>query len=238
MEGLTAREARSSSESSDFSGDDSTATSCLDSPMTYSMTTEWTDEKHSQYLKSMEASFVNQLYNSLDLLGSRLQKENLSDPKLSSQNTRTLSGQFKVLRGGCWQSVNFRKTELQASKADGSQALPTNPWIRHFRSSSKHQAIAPPTLQENAASLSEEIHSGAKSHAHSCYQDSVGSHTEVSGQNFVDDDDDVEGENASSMCGAKRMKTLVAGSSNDQVVPLGKSRAMAEVTKKYVSPDR
>lgn len=32
-----------------------------------SRVTEWTDEKHSLYLKSMEASFVNQLYSSADI---------------------------------------------------------------------------------------------------------------------------------------------------------------------------
>lgn len=37
--------------------------------------TEWTDEKHSLYLKSMEASFVDQLYNSLGLLGSKNNKD-------------------------------------------------------------------------------------------------------------------------------------------------------------------
>jgi hypothetical protein len=42
--------------------------------MIESMSSEWTDEKHKLYLKSMEASFVNQLYNSIDLLGWRSQK--------------------------------------------------------------------------------------------------------------------------------------------------------------------
>lgn len=38
------------------------------------MPTEWTDEKHSLYLKSMEASFVHQFYSSLS---SNSSKENV-----------------------------------------------------------------------------------------------------------------------------------------------------------------
>nr|UBX54609.1 hypothetical protein [Lupinus angustifolius] len=33
-------------------------------------TPEWTDEKHSMYLKSIEASFVNQMYDSKHTLAS------------------------------------------------------------------------------------------------------------------------------------------------------------------------
>lgn len=60
------------------------------------MRTDWTDEKHSLYLKSMEALFVDQLYNSLDLHGSRSQKDCSSDHKSSKQmhvSTRIPSGQ-------------------------------------------------------------------------------------------------------------------------------------------------
>lgn len=60
--------------------------------MTESMSTEWTDEKHSLYLKSMEASFVNQLYDSTDSLGfCRLSDSTYSRKKYLS--TRTPSGQ-------------------------------------------------------------------------------------------------------------------------------------------------
>lgn len=38
------------------------------------METEWTNEKHSLYLKSMEASFVDQLYSSLGALGKKESK--------------------------------------------------------------------------------------------------------------------------------------------------------------------
>ncbi|KAI3821206.1 hypothetical protein L1987_08766 [Smallanthus sonchifolius] len=44
--------------------------------------TEWTDEKHSLYLKSMEASFVDQLYNSLDTRNWQTENECSSDSRL------------------------------------------------------------------------------------------------------------------------------------------------------------
>ncbi|MBA0879750.1 hypothetical protein Goshw_006108, partial [Gossypium schwendimanii] len=61
----------------------------LDSMMTESTSTEWTDEKHSLYLKSMEASFVNQLYDSMSFLGCN-SKEKSSGSK-SSRKTRCIS---------------------------------------------------------------------------------------------------------------------------------------------------
>ncbi|WP_224642587.1 hypothetical protein, partial [Vibrio vulnificus] len=74
------------------------------------MSTEWTDEKHSLYLKSMEASFVNDLYNSFNLLGYRL--DHPSDPNFSRRKltaSRASSGQFKVLQRGCWEKINFER---------------------------------------------------------------------------------------------------------------------------------
>ena len=67
--------------------------------MTESTPTEWTDEKHSLYLKSMEATFVNQLYNSIDDLDLQLKKET-SDLNLSGQvhsSVCTPSGQVRII---------------------------------------------------------------------------------------------------------------------------------------------
>lgn len=67
-----------------------------------SISTEWTNEKHSLYLKSMEASFVNQLYSgSVDLVGWRSQdnKHDLSHakssrpPHIHNHSSRASSGQ-------------------------------------------------------------------------------------------------------------------------------------------------
>uniref|UniRef100_A0A5B6YZK2 Cold regulated protein 27 n=1 Tax=Davidia involucrata TaxID=16924 RepID=A0A5B6YZK2_DAVIN len=226
-----------------------------DSLASESMCTEWTDEKHSLYLKSMEASFVNQLYNSLDSLGWRSQKEHSSDAKSSRRmhaNTRVSSGQFKVLRGGCWGKINFERDEPQMDKADGPRVLLANPWIRHFRSACRHQVVTSPALPEKTAFESQPIHSDGKMalttalaanskqfhvcNSHLCCHDSVGSNTvlsEGSDQNFVDED--IKGDKASS---AKRVKTsAAASSSNDQVVPFGKFPVTEDVAENRASLD-
>lgn len=184
-----------------------------------SMWTEWTDEKHSLFLKSMEASFVDQLYRSLDLHGSLLQNDCSSNPKSSRQmhvSTRIPSGLFKVHRDGCWEKINFRRAESASNTADESRDLAANPWIRHFRSGSRHQSVTIPSLQGKTALTT--TNRFRVSQPDLCSNDSVGSDTEVTDQNFVDED--LEKEVASQRCNVKKMKTsAVASSSNDQVVP-------------------
>lgn len=265
MEGFRARETRSSSETSRLTSDDSVesveqeeeeeTTSQLkcEYQVTEPTTTEWTDEKHSMYLKSMEASFVKQLYNSMDLLGWNSGKDNLSGKKSSQKmhvGTNSKSGQFKVLQSGCWQKVNFRKAEAQSVNVDGPHALQANPWIRHFRTGCRDQVAEPSTLQENAAVTSQEVQLrenkdpshglATKSthfpswHSRLCRQDSVDSNKEESDQNFINEDG--EGMKAGSAGSSKRMKTqIVDGPGNDQVVPFGKCPEAAGVTKNHVS---
>lgn len=196
-----------------------------------SLSSDWTDEKHSLYLKSMEASFVDQLY----------------DNRQKHLNTRTPSGQFKVLRGGCWQKINFKRGDSQLKKADGSRSLLANPWIQHFRSACTTQVVASGDVQKNDASTSQaldvagnnaifcgtatsnsnQIH--ARYYQYLCHQDSADSNTEVSDQNFVDEE--VEGEKESDMhADVKRIKSCTTNaSSNDQVVPHDKSPATEDV---------
>ncbi|KAA8528535.1 hypothetical protein F0562_035890 [Nyssa sinensis] len=243
---------RTTSLTSEETGDnDSSEHGEIDTLASESMSTEWTDEKHSLYLKSMEATFVNQLYNSLDLLGRRSQNE--SDAKSLRQmhaNARVSSGQFKVLQGGSWGKIKFERDEPQMDKADGSRVLLANPWIRHFRSTCRPQVVTSPALPENTAFESQAIHSDEKMalttaldanpkqfharHSRLCCHDSVGSNTEVSDQNFVDED--IEGDKASRRCTAKRVKTsAAASSSNDQVVPFGKFPVTEDVMENRVS---
>ncbi|XP_021820163.1 uncharacterized protein LOC110761885 isoform X1 [Prunus avium] len=225
---------------SQFAAPDEDPPSDLGTPAaTETMSTEWTDEKHSMYLKSMEASFVNQLYSSMDSRGWHSQKGSLLLPKSSRQpqfNSRAPSGQFKVFRGGCWQKINFVRAEAEVNKADGSCGdLLENPWVLHFRSSCKTKEVESPIVQ--VASVSEEVDSIGKkempcapatcskhfraSHSQSCHQDMVGGNTEVSDQNFVDED--IKEEKTLGSCDAKRMKALILNvANNDQVVPLRK----------------
>ncbi|KAA3476458.1 cold regulated protein 27 [Gossypium australe] len=163
----------------------------LDSMMTESTSTEWTDEKHSLYLKSMEASFVNQLYDSMSFLGCN-SKEKSPGSKSSRKTHCISSGQFKVLRGGSWKKINFERPGVQLNKRDQlnkrycSHSFVASPWIQHFRSGSKSRVrwfVA-----------------------------------EVSDQNFVDEE---QGEKARKRCSnPKKLKTRVTDAScNDQVVP-------------------
>lgn len=72
------------------------------------MSCKWTDEKHSLYLKSMEASFVNQLYNSMDVFGWQSHEQHQSNPRSTNNvdvHNRT-SGKFKGYPRGCWQNGN------------------------------------------------------------------------------------------------------------------------------------
>lgn len=59
------------------------------------MAPEWTDEKHGLFLKSMESTFVNQLYRSIEMFGLQSHKSSASRSKSLKQkqtSTRT-SGQ-------------------------------------------------------------------------------------------------------------------------------------------------
>ncbi|XP_052200745.1 cold-regulated protein 27 [Diospyros lotus] len=226
--------------SSEVSGDSASSESrqslSQESLARESMCTEWTDEKHSLYLNSMEASFVNELYNSFDLLGWRSQNHHCSDTKSLGKkhaSVRVSSGQYKVLRSGCWGKINFDRHESRLEKADGSGGLLTNPWIRHFRSSFRHKNAASSFVEqapygtpavhvkgktELTSALDTSLEQSSACHSHLPLYDSVGSSTEVTDQNFVDQD--IEGEKGSHRLNAKRMKSSAARTpSNDQVVP-------------------
>lgn len=102
--------------------------------------------------------------------------------------------QFKVLRGGCWQKINFGRGEAEVNKSDQPCGdLLANPWILHFRSTCKPKDVESPILQEQAAAICEEVDSSLKkeitsapatcskqfnvSHSHLMHQDMVGGNT-------------------------------------------------------------
>ncbi|KAF8107766.1 hypothetical protein N665_0117s0036 [Sinapis alba] len=191
--------------------------------------TEWTDEKHSLYLKSMEASFVDQLYNSLGLLGS---KDTVGPSRRFGNGGKPSEEQFKVLRDGFWQKMNVRQPEYRHNgrHVRGSHEFLRSPWIKHYKPSPKtltdkgsseleNQVVSSKGLvicsSGSASSLKQILREGC-SHSRDRDQISVGEE-EVSDQNFVN-----EGENGS----CKKMKTVMSGSSStDQVVPLRKNPA-------------
>ncbi|KAL8513911.1 hypothetical protein ACS0TY_013147 [Phlomoides rotata] len=100
---------------------------------------KWTDEQHCLFLKSMESTFVNQLYKSIDMSCWHSHKSNQSETKSFKQkqtSTRAPSGQFKVLRDGYWSRVDFRKDELENEQ---KEEVKLNPWIQRY-SNAKVQA--------------------------------------------------------------------------------------------------
>ncbi|KAI4321516.1 hypothetical protein MLD38_034886 [Melastoma candidum] len=169
-----------------------------------SLPLEWTDEKHSKYLKSMEASFVNQLYDSMEVLGWRTDKENSPNVQSRLHHNKCIystSGQFKVLRDGCWKKINFERPCSVSNTCAKSHVILKSPWIQHFKSNSRPQVSASSDIGKVAASTDHCV--DAK---------------EVSDQNFVDDDAEATDQNG--LCVEKRSKTLGTNSpTNDQVVP-------------------
>ncbi|KAF7830622.1 coenzyme Q-binding protein COQ10-like protein, mitochondrial [Senna tora] len=185
---------------------------------------EWTNEKHSLYLKSMEASFVNQLYDSKHILGRPCREGTFSA-------STTPSGKFKVLRGGCWRNISFQRENPQISRSNECHDLSANPWIQHFRSSSKHpSSVTSPAIEESVTSTIEVTDSGhlhfRKSHL--SHHDLLCDDTEMSDQNFVDDEemeDEKESKRSSNVKRLKSQETDAAGSEQDIIImpPLSSS---------------
>jgi hypothetical protein len=210
------------SRSSDDS--DSDVASSETTSSVYSAGKEWTDEKHSLYLKSMEASFVDQLYNSLGALaGSR----------------KPCEEQFKVLRDGFWQRMNVKQPEYRGGVSGrrggggggGAHEFLRSPWIKHYKPSPKMEILVTDELENQVVGSSGKkgiviCSSGIlrEGCSHSRDHDQISIGEEVSDQNFVNEV--TKGENGSS----KKMKTVMSvssspSSSTDQVVPLRKAPA-------------
>ncbi|KFK31771.1 hypothetical protein AALP_AA6G156600 [Arabis alpina] len=216
--------------------EETTSSSLYSSGKEYTPTpTEWTDEKHSMYLKSMEASFVDQLYNSLGALGANLSKDSVPDigPSTRFSNVRkTSEEQFKVLRDGFWQKMDVKQPEYRFNgrNGGGSHEFLRSPWIKHYKPSPKtHNPVSESQVvssngkkvissSSSASSFKQIIREGC-SHSRDRNQISIGE--EVSDQNFVNEV--TKDENGSS----KKMKTVMnnGSGSTDQVVPLRKTPA-------------
>ncbi|RWR79365.1 hypothetical protein CKAN_00793700 [Cinnamomum micranthum f. kanehirae] len=178
------------------------------------MSTEWTNEKHILYLNSIEASFVTKMhshdYHMMELRSWRLRKQKMLQPYLisSTGNAHFPSGQFKVLRRGCWEKINFRKARAQLNIGNES-CLFSNSWIKHFMHSSNDQELADVQLsssQGGSVLPSEGIHTQRRKcrttncglamssdhplshHSDKHDQDFDDSNAEFSDQNFVDED--------------------------------------------------
>lgn len=188
-----------------------------------SESTGWTDEKHSLYLNHLETSFVKQLHRSAGLCGwhSRTKIWGPFSSYGTRPRTHNSADQYTVLQDGCWQKVNFGENGPLLDQRSDSYTGLDNQWIHHFTSSSKQRIGAPPSLHESILARDAYWRSGSSRNSqepgYDQYHDvSVDSTTEVSDQNFVDND----GESSNRPSSEKRLKRATAGaSSSDQVVP-------------------
>ncbi|PIN25266.1 hypothetical protein CDL12_02002 [Handroanthus impetiginosus] len=185
---------------------------------TESKDTEWTDEKHSLYLKSMEATFVNQLYKSFGSFGRSVHKNCPSGSKSLKHKPAAVSpsSQFKVLRDGCWSKIDFRRDDSKINKGE-SGGVSASPWIQHYRCSER-PANRKFSASRAKAPLATTANQDSAHDFELWLQDSVGSNTEVTDQNF--NDEDLEEEKSGRIHEIKRTRTSTeAAPSNDQVVP-------------------
>ena len=67
------------------------------------------------------------------------------------------TSQFKVLRDGSWQRIDFKRDREKMVEADGSHIRIANPWIQHFRPVCRDEGVVLPTLQGNGASTSKAV---------------------------------------------------------------------------------
>ncbi|KAH9317190.1 hypothetical protein KI387_018959 [Taxus chinensis] len=112
-----------------------------------SLETEWTDEKHSSYLDSIEASFVKKMYDreycSLDLCGQTPKEMEAldSDCAESRLNFPSPFNEFKVWQKGCWRTLPDYGKFQRCSFPRGVGST----WIQHFKapvSSNKKKAMS------------------------------------------------------------------------------------------------
>ncbi|KAF5792321.1 hypothetical protein HanXRQr2_Chr09g0404701 [Helianthus annuus] len=169
---------------------------------------KWTNEKHSLYLKSIEALFVDQLYNSLDM--QTYSSDEISTGK-NQPDTCIASGQFKVLQRGCWSKKCFKREQSHLKDADRPQVSPSNHWIQHFTNGS---------LKRQTSTSMQDFVTDSRLH-----QETGCSNTEGTDQNFVED----------AMSSRKRVRTSkIAHSTKDQVVPRCTLDATTKIADSYV----
>ncbi|KAF5207257.1 hypothetical protein FRX31_003156 [Thalictrum thalictroides] len=174
------------------------------------MSIEWTNEKHSLYLNSMEASFVKQLYNheynAMDMLGWRSRRRN--------QHNSSSSGQSNANVGTSGHGINTRAF----MKHPRNQHCSPVENLQEVTSANLSGALygAAINLGRQATNSNQSLSPQSNPCQSSCYE-------EMSGQNFMD-----EGNQPVQIINhpnrKKRMKTSITNArSKDQVVPIAKS---------------
>ncbi|XP_028798595.1 uncharacterized protein LOC114754033 isoform X1 [Neltuma alba] len=97
-------------------------------PFPIDQSTKWTDHQHRLYLNSLEASFVNELQQSIQLFGWSLRnnsKEALKSKTL--QNSQNMTKQFPVLHDCCWKKICVERNEPMLESTADSHVLAGSP---------------------------------------------------------------------------------------------------------------
>ncbi|XP_057533817.1 cold-regulated protein 27-like [Amaranthus tricolor] len=168
------------------------------------MSTEWTDEKHSLFLKSIETSFVHQLYRSINSSGLHSQ----SQSKLSSHMR---SSKHKTSRAAD-QRMKLERGEPPPPKPGKSCIMLQNPWNHHFKSKDDLPIPASSSFGSEPMSFVHTL-SNTSDNFRLCQTTRDSSIEEHSGQNFDEEDDD---ETLCCMHTTKRMKIVEAASKNQE----------------------
>ncbi|KAL5992817.1 hypothetical protein ACLOJK_013736 [Asimina triloba] len=182
----------------------------------------WTDEKHSSYLSSMEASFVEQLRNQEHIclpmhFQTRLRRgkqKRVMDsnpvPSINANNTHFLS--YQVHCGGCWKKVSFGRACCQPEIENESRVVLENPWIQRFRSGSAAKGIEadlPINPEEDRGLSGDQMDSGGHSRGSSARGMTTNS------RQFLPSLDQIYGSNKDIVSIVTLGQPRIAGSAND-----------------------
>ncbi|WVZ58729.1 hypothetical protein U9M48_008969 [Paspalum notatum var. saurae] len=137
----------------------------------------WTDERHSSYISSMEASFVEQLYG----------QENCGNDATKSH----LRNGYKVIQEGMCKNIRFERNNAD-TRDIGTNFPQENPWLRRFRprGASVNRGVEP--MVDDYGSGTDTVREKVRTHARqvkaSVEERLIGKSKEVTDQNFPDEE--------------------------------------------------
>ncbi|TVU30889.1 hypothetical protein EJB05_22539 [Eragrostis curvula] len=182
------------------------------------MSAGWTNEKHSTYITSMEASFVDQLYG-------------LQNHVPDANKSHFGNNGFKGIQEGLYKKVSIERTNARLQ--DGSQ--PENTWVRRFRPRNagvNRRGDGREASVDDYGSGTDSVRKKVQNYGRevkTCSDENIiGKSKEVSDQNFPEEDVDADDE----PCKKKR-PTSPSSDPNDQptLFHLEKLRAVTNAGK-------
>jgi hypothetical protein len=144
---------------------------------------EWTNDSHNMYISSMEASFMQQL---------RGHKRHAPDTNRSHVGG---GNGFKVLQEGASGELGSERNVSRSRDVKDARGLPEDPWVRRFKPRdsgvNRHGGWVGASI-DDGESGTDTVQGTARTHGRevsSCVGGNlVGKSSEVSGQNFSDDE--------------------------------------------------